>query len=40
MYNAKDLNPNLTIEEAGIREDSNIYVVSIKGIKKEKQDET
>ena len=29
MYNAKDLNPNLTIEEAGIANGSNIFVVSI-----------
>ena len=40
IFNAKNLNPNLTLDEAGITEDSNIFVVPIKSIKKEKEDET
>ena len=40
IFNAKNLNPNSTIKEAGITEDSNIFVVSIKGIKKEKEYKT
>ena len=40
IFNAKELNPNLTTYEAGITEDSNIFIFHIKGIKKEKEDET
>ena len=33
IFNAKMLSPDLTLSEAGITNNSNIFVVSTKGIK-------
>ena len=36
IYNAKQLNQDLTVAEAGIMNNSNIFVVATKGIKEAK----
>ena len=33
IFNAKSLNPDLTVAESGIQQNSNIFVISLKGIK-------
>ena len=37
IFNAKSLNPDFTLIEAGISYDSHIFVVSTKGVKKKEK---